>query len=103
MYVMGTHVVCFVRNEVVLWPADATHTFCARAPDWGFRVLVSLEELHNPARGFLVDNTLKVRAAAPVPHPFSFFYMVSGDGTACVPVVRLAREQRTAFDSMLSV
>eukprot|EP00884_Botryococcus_braunii_P009403 jgi/Botrbrau1/18464/Bobra.0072s0047.1 len=45
---------------------DAEHIFCGKEVDWGFTVFMALDELEPPERGFIVDNTLKIRADVKV-------------------------------------
>lgn len=45
---------------------DLEHTFKKGAHDWGYAAFVSLKDLHDPAKGFLVDGSFKIRATVQV-------------------------------------
>ena len=42
--------------------ADTQHQFNVRESDWGFTSFMPLQDLYDPARGFLVNDTLVVEA-----------------------------------------
>jgi ubiquitin carboxyl-terminal hydrolase 7 len=42
--------------------ADTQHQFNARESDWGFTSFMPLQELYDPMRGFLVNDTLVLEA-----------------------------------------
>jgi hypothetical protein len=44
--------------------AESTHTFTANDVDWGFKEFLPLKDVLDPARGFLVDDILKVAPAS---------------------------------------
>lgn len=46
--------------------ADTEHLFNARNSDWGFSSFMSLAELDDPCRGYLVNDTLIVEAEVSV-------------------------------------
>jgi ubiquitin carboxyl-terminal hydrolase 7 len=48
----------FFRNS----SADTQHQFNARESDWGFTSFMPLQELYDPMRGFLVNDTLVLEA-----------------------------------------
>ncbi|KFM24284.1 Ubiquitin carboxyl-terminal hydrolase 12, partial [Auxenochlorella protothecoides] len=42
---------------------DATHTFLGTENDWGFNTFMLLNDLVDPSRGLLVDDTLRIKAS----------------------------------------
>ncbi len=46
--------------------AEAQHEFTQAESDWGFTSFVQLEEVNNPANGFLVNDTLLLRVELTV-------------------------------------
>jgi ubiquitin carboxyl-terminal hydrolase 7 len=48
---------------------DARHLFTENANDWGFTAFCSLPELEDPTRGFIVDDTIKIKVEVTVTPP----------------------------------
>ncbi len=51
-----------------------THTFSADTTDWGFMQFISLAELNDPAKGYLVDDTLQLRVELTVQRDEKYLY-----------------------------
>eukprot|EP00884_Botryococcus_braunii_P009405 jgi/Botrbrau1/18466/Bobra.0072s0049.2 len=47
---------------------DAEHVFNEKEIDWGFTAYMASDQLEPPERGYIVDNTLKIRAYVRVEH-----------------------------------
>lgn len=58
----------------MLATADTEHTFEGRENDWGFTQFVSLNEVLDPANGFLVDDTLTLKVKLRVIPAESYTY-----------------------------
>jgi hypothetical protein len=50
-------------NDPLPRSAGSKHAFSTNMTNWGFSVFLPLEELRDPARGFLVNDTIKVSPA----------------------------------------
>ncbi|KAL6782343.1 hypothetical protein ACKKBG_A06435 [Auxenochlorella protothecoides x Auxenochlorella symbiontica] len=53
---------------------DATHTFLGTENDWGFNTFMLLNDLVDPSRGLLVDDTLRIKVEVEVRVPEDFSY-----------------------------
>lgn len=62
---------------------EAEHVFYAREGDWGFTQYIPLSELNDPQRGFVVNNSFKVKAIVKVEKVDSSSYD-SKESTGCV-------------------
>lgn len=48
---------------------ETHHIFTENANDWGFTAFCSVPEIEDPTRGFIVDDTLKIKVEITVTHP----------------------------------
>ncbi|GJP56999.1 hypothetical protein CLOM_g16040 [Closterium sp. NIES-68] len=48
------------------------HQFIAKESDWGFTSFMSLQDLYDPSKGFLVNNTMIFEAEFNVRDKFGF-------------------------------
>ncbi|PSC73213.1 ubiquitin carboxyl-terminal hydrolase 12 [Micractinium conductrix] len=48
---------------------EASHIFTGRETDWGFTTFINFPDLRDPARGFLADDTLRVKVNVEVKPP----------------------------------
>ncbi|XP_028118592.1 ubiquitin carboxyl-terminal hydrolase 12-like [Camellia sinensis] len=56
----------FGANFDAFYPTDTQHQFNARESDWGFPSFMPLGQLYDPARGYLVNDTIVVEADVAV-------------------------------------
>ncbi|KAF5938222.1 hypothetical protein HYC85_025728 [Camellia sinensis] len=69
---MGVEMKCggfrqmFGANFDACHPTDIKHQFNAQESDWGFTSFMPLSELYDPARGYLVNDTIVVEADVAV-------------------------------------
>jgi len=46
---------------------ETEHTFDAKASDWGYKSFIPLRDVHDPTKGYVVDDTLIVEAEVSAP------------------------------------
>lgn len=90
------------RNPQMNVTKEASHQFCSRACDWGFREFLPLAELRDPRQGFVIDDVLVITAHVQVQqpvnlwkYPFMFVHLnFAVAATACPISVSLVHGRR---------